>query len=66
MSLLNKIEGYCLNEIKQIGSTKPIDEKNKARVEIAEAILAMIQESREWEPLFKKIVSNKNLFIMGK
>ena len=33
MSLLNKIEGYCLNEIKQIGSTKPIDEKNKARVD---------------------------------
>ena len=47
MSLLNKIEGYCLNEIKQIGSTKSIDEKNKARVEIAEAILALIQESRE-------------------
>jgi len=47
MSLLNKIEGYCLNEIKQIGTTKPIDEKNKARVEIAEEILAIIQESRD-------------------
>lgn len=47
MSLLNKIEGYCLNEIKQIGTTKPINEKNKARVEIAEEILAIIQENRD-------------------